>query len=152
MESSISVCGEPIGDEMSHHYLIDYHVHESHSRDAPTATLPALIRAAEENGVREMALTTHLIVTGPDVALSVQPDELPGYFKAIEKAQDDTDVHLRASLEVDYFPGFEAELEAVIEEYPLDFSLGSLHYVNGVDVGSRVDARRFFEGKRYQRQ
>lgn len=132
---------------MSPKALFDYHVHESHSRDAPTATLQALIAAAEEKGLTEVAFTTHLIVTGPDVYLSVQLDELPEYFESIEKAQDDTEVKLRAGLEIDYFPDQERHLEEIIEEYPLDFSMGSTHYINGVDIGSRVEARRFFEGR-----
>ena len=147
MKPSLRLGAETIGNEMHPSFPFDYHVHESHSRDAPDATLQAIIHEAEEQDIREIALTSHLIVTGPDTYLSIQMDELDEYFQGIWEAQEDTGVVLRAGLEVDYFPGFEAELEAVIEEYPLDFSLGSLHYVNGVDVGSRVDARRFFEGR-----
>lgn len=128
-------------------FPFDYHVHESHSRDAPGATLPAIIHEAEKRGIREIALTTHLIVSGPDVYLGVQMDELDEYFQGIEKAQDDTDVVLRAGLEVDYFPGEEKRLEKIIDEHPLDFSLGSTHYINGVDIGSRVHAGSFFEGR-----
>jgi histidinol-phosphatase (PHP family) len=132
---------------MRHSYPFDYHVHESHSRDAPDATLQAIIREAEKRGIREIALTSHLIVSGPDVYLGVQMDELDEYFQGIEKAQDDTGVVLRAGLEVDYFPGEEKRLGKIIEEHPLDYSLGSVHYVNGVDIGSRVQARSFFEGR-----
>lgn len=128
-------------------FPFDYHVHESHSRDAPSATLPAIIHEAEQQGIREIALTTHLIVSGPDVYLGVQMDELDEYFQGIEKAQDYTDVVLRAGLEVDYFPGEEKRLGKIIDEHPLDFSLGSVHYVNGVDIGSRVQASSFFEGR-----
>jgi histidinol-phosphatase (PHP family) len=128
-------------------FPFDFHVHESHSRDAPGATLPAIIHAAETRGIREIALTSHLIVTGPDTYLSVQMDELDEYFKGIEDAQEDTDVVLRAGLEVDYFPGEEKRLEKIIDEHPLDYCLGSIHYLNGVDIGSRRDARNFFKGR-----
>ena len=147
MKPSLSLGAEPIGDEMHHTFPFDYHVHECHSRDAPSATLPAIIHEAEERGIREIALTTHLIVSGPDVYLGVQMDELDEYFQGIEKAQDYTDVVLRAGLEVDYFPGEEKRLGKIIDEHPLDFSLGSVHYVNGVDIGSRVQASSFFEGR-----
>jgi histidinol-phosphatase (PHP family) len=128
-------------------FPFDYHVHESHSRDAPDATLPAIVHAAEGLGVQEIALTSHLIVSGPDVYLSVQMDELDEYFRGIEEAQDETDVTLRAGLEVDYFPGEEKRLRRIIDEHPLDYSLGSVHYVNGVDIGSRVHVRSFFVGR-----
>ena len=128
-------------------FPFDYHVHESHSRDAPEATLPAIIHSAEELGIEEIALTSHLIVAGPDIYLGVQMDELYEYFRGIEMAQDDTSVALRAGLEVDYFPDEERRLERIIDEHPLDYSLGSVHYVNGVDVGSRVQAGSFFVGR-----
>jgi len=132
---------------MRHSFPFDYHVHESHSRDAPDATLQAIIHEAEKRRIREIALTSHLIVSGPDMCLSVQMDELDEYFQGIEKAQDDTSVVLRAGLEVDYFPDEEKRLGKIIEEHPLDYSLGSVHYVNGVDIGSRVQAGSFFMGR-----
>ncbi len=138
---------ETIGNNMRFTFPFDYHVHESHSRDAPDATLPAIIHAAEERGIREIALTSHLIVTGPDVYLSIRMDELDEYFKGIWEAQQDTDVVLRAGLEVDYFPGEEKRLENIIDEHPLDYCLGSVHYLNGVDIGSKRDARNFFKGR-----
>ena len=138
---------ETIGNNMRFTFPFDYHIHESHSRDAPDATLPAIIYAAEERGISEIALTSHLIVTGPDVYLSVRMDELDEYFEGIWGAQQDTDVVLRAGLEVDYFPGEEKRLEKIIDEHPLDYCLGSVHYLNGVDIGSRVDARNFFRGR-----
>jgi len=147
VKPSLSLGIKPIGDEMHHTFPFDYHVHESHSRDAPGATLPAIIHEAEERGIREIALTTHLIVAGQDIYLGVQMDELDEYFLDIEKAQDDTSVVLRSGLEVDYFPGEEKRLEKIIDEHPLDFSLGSIHYINGVDIGSRVGASSFFEGR-----
>ena len=147
MKPSLSLGAEPIGNEMHYTFPFDYHVHECHSRDAPGATLPAIIHEAEERGIREIALTTHLIVAGPDIYLSVHMDELDEYFLDIEEAQDDTDVVLRAGLEVDYFPGEEKRLEKIIDEHPLDFSLGSIHYIKGVDIGSRVGASSFFEGR-----
>jgi len=127
--------------------IIDYHVHESHSRDAPTATIPSLVAAAEARGVEEMALTTHLILEGPDVLLGVQTEELDGYFRGIEEAQRRTGVRLRAGLEVDYFPSQERRIEAILDEHPLDYVLGSTHYINGVDIGSRVEAAGFFGGR-----
>jgi histidinol-phosphatase (PHP family) len=147
VKPSLSLGAETIGDEMNPSFPFDYHVHESHSRDAPDATLQAIIHEAEKRGIREIALTSHLIVSGPDVYLSVQMDELDEYFQGIWEAQEDTDVVLRAGLEVDYFPGEEKRLEKIIDEHPLDYCLGSIHYLNGVDIGSRMDARNFFKGR-----
>ncbi|OGD45263.1 hypothetical protein A3K69_04590 [Candidatus Bathyarchaeota archaeon RBG_16_57_9] len=127
--------------------IIDYHVHESRSKDATASTIQSLVKAAEARGVEEVAFTTHLILEGPDATLGIQPDELDGYFTDIEEAQRDTDVRLRAGLEVDYFASSESTLRRIIEEHPLDYVLGSTHYINGVDIGSRVEARGFFKGR-----
>ena len=41
----------------------------------------------------------------------------------------------------------EREIEEILDEYPLDYALGSLHYVRGIDIGSRRQAPSFFLGK-----
>lgn len=56
-------------------------------------------------------------------------------------------MRLRAGLEVDYFPSRERQIRAIVDEHPLDYVLGSTHYINGVDIGSRVEAAGFFGGR-----
>lgn len=122
----------------------DYHVHESHSRDAPKATLDAIIAKAEVKGIEEICFTSHLVLEGPDIGVGLQIDELSGYISQIEKAQSETGVTLRTGFEVDYFPSRERDIERLLNEYSVDFVLGSTHFINGVDIGSRIDSRKFF--------
>ena len=75
---------------MSPTALYDYHIHDSYSRDAPTSHLDRLVTVAEDRGLEEICITTHLIVAGKDTALGVQPEELPRYFRQIEEQQADT--------------------------------------------------------------
>jgi histidinol-phosphatase (PHP family) len=125
----------------------DYHVHESHSSDAPGATVEKYCRMAERRGIDEIAFTTHLILTGPDVEHGVSPEKIPEYLDEIEAARGDTTVELRSGLEVDYFPEVEKRIETVLDEHSLDFVLGSLHYIRGIDIGSRRNSPRFFAGR-----
>jgi len=125
----------------------DFHVHESHSSDAPLATVERYCKVAERRGIDEICFTTHLILTGPDVEHGISPEKIPGYLDEIQAAQEDTPVLLRSGLEIDWFPEIEREIEAVLEEYPLDYSLGSLHYVRGIDIGSRRQSPDFFLGR-----
>jgi histidinol-phosphatase (PHP family) len=127
--------------------MIDYHVHERHSRDAATAFIPEYIAAAEAQGITEIAFTTHLITVGPDVDISIKEAEIPEYIEEIRSAQNSTNVRLLAGLEVDYFPGQERHLDSIIRGYDFDFILGSTHYINGVDIGSRTQAEGFFQGR-----
>ena len=127
--------------------MIDYHVHERHSRDAATALIPDYITAAEAQGIKEIAFTNHFITIGPDVDISIKEEEIPEYLEDVRSAQDETKVKLLAGLEVDYFPGQERRLESVLKGHDFDFILGSTHYINGVDIGSRTQAEGFFQGR-----
>ena len=125
----------------------DFHVHECHSSDAPGASVEKYCRVAERRGINEVAFTTHLIVAGPDIEHGISPHLIPEYMEEIYAAQDGTDVVLRFGLEVDYFPGEERVLEKILSEYNLDIVLGSLHYIRGIDIGSRRNSPRFFKGR-----
>ena len=125
----------------------DFHVHERHSRDAPGAAVEDYCRAAENRGLDEICFTTHLIISGPDTANSIRVEEIPEYLEEIERAQSSTRVKLRAGLEVDYFPEMEGPLASLIDEYPFDFILGSLHIIRGYDIGERGGSMAFFGGR-----
>ena len=125
----------------------DFHIHESYSSDAPLATPDRYCRVAERRGIDEVCFTTHLILSGPDVKHGISPEKIPSYLRDIEAAQENTDVTLRAGFEIDWFPEVEREIEEILDEYPLDYALGSLHYVRGIDIGSRRQAPSFFLGK-----
>jgi len=126
----------------------DLHVHESHSGDAPGATVEGYCRVAEERGIDEIGFATHLIVTGPDTDYSIPPEHIAEYVEEVETAQASTGVKLKIGLEVDYFPEEARRLEALLDEYALDFVLGSLHYIHGHDIGSRRGTVSYFSGKR----
>jgi histidinol-phosphatase (PHP family) len=125
----------------------DFHIHESYSSDAPLATPEKYCVVAERRGINEICFTTHLILTGPDVKHGITPEKIPSYLRDVEAAQENTDITLRVGLEIDWFPEVAREIEEILDEYPLDYSLGSLHYVRGIDIGSRRQSPSFFLGK-----
>jgi histidinol-phosphatase (PHP family) len=125
----------------------DYHIHESYSSDAPLATPEKYSKVAERRGIDEVCFTTHLVLTGPDIQHGISPENITSYLRDIELAQETTDVTLRTGLEIDWFPEVEREIEEVLDEHVIDYVLGSLHYVRGIDIGSRRQAPSFFLGK-----
>jgi histidinol-phosphatase (PHP family) len=125
----------------------DFHVHESHSSDAPLATVEKYCRVAERRGIDEICFTTHLILTGPDKQHGISPGDIPEYIEEIQAAREDTPVKLRTGLEVDWFPEVERRIEKIIGEHHLDYVLGSMHYIRGVDIGSRRHSPAFFLGR-----
>ena len=128
----------------------DFHVHEHHSGDAPGATAIDYCRVAEEQGFDEICFTTHLIIAGKDTNNGIHPSRIPEYVEEIESAQTSTSVKLRIGLEVDYFPEEEARIASILDEYPLDFILGSLHYIRGFDIGDKAGSTAFFGGRKIQ--
>jgi histidinol-phosphatase (PHP family) len=128
----------------------DFHVHESHSSDAPLATVEKYCKVAERRGIDEICFTTHLILTGPDVQHGISPEKIPEYLQEIQTAQESTTVKLRMGLEIDWFPEVERQIEAIVDEHHLDYSLGSMHYVRGIDIGSRRQSPVFFLGRRLE--
>lgn len=128
----------------------DFHVHEHHSGDAPGATVIDYCMVAEEKGFDEICFTTHFIIAGKDANNGVHPRLIPEYIDEIESAQTSTSVKLRIGLEVDYFPEEEARLASILDEYHLDFVLGSLHYIRGFDIGDKEGSFAFFGGRKIQ--
>lgn len=125
----------------------DYHIHESHSRDAREASMEKYIQVAEDRGIQEICFTTHLIMAGPDVELGIRDHEIDGYYDGIHRLNLETEVTLKAGLEVDYIPGEQGKVEGVIDQYDWDYILGSVHLVGEWDVGSRRRSPGFFEGR-----
>jgi len=125
----------------------DYHVHERHSQDATETSVKDIVKAAEARRLVEVAFTTHMITGGVDHGFGLQPDEIQGYLNEIYDAQEDTGVTLRTGVEVDYFPEEERNIERVLDEYPFDFVLGSVHRVNGLSIATRDEAAMFFGGR-----
>lgn len=126
---------------------LDYHVHESYSKDARASTVERYIEVANRKGIDEIAFTTHLIITGQYTSIGVQPEEIPAYIDNIHRLDDTTDIKLKVGLEIDYFQDKEKEIGALTDEYSFDYILGSLHYVRGYDIAGRHDAPRYFSGR-----
>ncbi len=125
----------------------DYHTHESYSKDARSTKIEDYIVAAQKLGIEELAVTTHQIITGDYSDFGIQPYQIPEYIDNIHRLDETTDVRLKVGLEMDYFPSAERELEALVDEYPFDFILGSTHFIDKFDVGSRNDTPQFFANR-----
>ncbi len=77
------------------------------------------IKRAELTSVNEVALTTHLIVSGLNTSTSIRAEEIPAYLEDIWSVAADTDVKLKTGFEVDYIPEEERKIERPVKEYRL---------------------------------
>ncbi|MDD4504116.1 MAG: histidinol-phosphatase HisJ family protein [Clostridiaceae bacterium] len=119
-------------------YLIDYHVHSIYSHDGRN-TIMELCQSAVRKGIREIAITDHFEPSIEDECCSFYNQK--GYWADITKAKQTFKSKLKIKLGVELghphlFPKIS---NAILEDFPYDYVLGSVHKLpEGIDV-SEID-------------
>ena len=110
--------------------MFDFHMHSSLSFDSKT-TAADMIRAADEAGLREICFTDHY-----DCHWS-ESDEHNLFsladYRAAYDALPASSVTVRRGVEMGLTAWNRGIAEAFTQSYPLDFVIGSLHFVDGYD-------------------
>jgi histidinol-phosphatase (PHP family) len=124
--------------------IVDYHMHlrgRSNDHEGPiehtAEVVERYVEAARERGVDEIGFTEHLyyfhqfdsLVEHPYQRAKIAHD-LQAYVDAVLEAKR-RGLPVKLGLEVDYFPGREAELAEILAPYPWDYLLGSVHILEG---------------------
>ena len=110
--------------------LPDYHIHTAlcgHAEGMPLAYAEAAFR----QGLPEIGFADHL-PAGPGFAPvhAMALREMETYVAEVESArQAFPDLTIRLGVEADLYPGFEAHLEALRRRFPIEFVIGSAHYI-----------------------
>jgi histidinol-phosphatase (PHP family) len=128
-------------------YKTDYHMHSSYSdgRSAPEDYIAPAIVA----GLSEIGFSEHLTLFQDPEDWNMSPVNISPYISHLESLQKNVkDIKVKISLEVDYFKGRETEIREFLKPFPLDYIIGSVHYLGEktVDVGPE-----FYEGKSIDR-
>ncbi len=111
---------------------IDYHVHTDNSMDckAPMATM---CEAAVAIGIQELAFTDHLNSHTLDMDLGYYNAD--HYFEDIERCRAMfPDLTIRAGVEVGEPHRFWKRVQPILDSYPYDLVLGSVHWVGNESV------------------
>jgi histidinol-phosphatase (PHP family) len=105
----------------------DYHMHSSFSADS-NASVRDMCGSAIQQGIPEIALTEHYDLHPKERPLFYKPD---AWWQEIERVRTALDKRLilRAGVEIGEPHRFPDEVQALIDHYPYDFIIGSLHYV-----------------------
>jgi histidinol-phosphatase (PHP family) len=124
-------------------YKTDYHMHTLYSdgRSAPEEYVAAGIAG----GLMEIGFSEHLNLFKDNEDWVMSPSVVTPYLTHLEKLRDQTnDIKIKIGFEVDYFPGREKETGDFLSPLPLDYVIGSVHYLGEktVDLGPE-----FYEGK-----
>lgn len=107
--------------------LVDYHMHSILSDGKQT--YEEMIKKAIEIGLEEVGFSDHVCLK--TVEWAVSPIDIPVMTEQIlelrEKYQDQ--ITVRYGIEMDYFPGKEKEIQKIISQLPLDYVIGSVHFI-----------------------
>jgi histidinol-phosphatase (PHP family) len=128
--------------------LVDYHMHLRDSGERIAHRVDAVepfVEAAARRGVDEIGFSEHVYYFRETRALWDRPYEsercvygLDAYVDAVLEAKR-RGLPVKLGLEVDHVGERQDELAAVLEPYPWDFLLGSVHNVEGLAVDSAPD-------------
>ena len=126
-------------------YKTDYHIHSSFSdgRSAPEDYIAPAVAA----GLSEIGFSEHLTLFKDLEHWNMNPENIFPYITSIESIRNSTNnIKIKTGLEVDFIAGKENEMRAYLSSIPLDYIIGSIHYLGEktVDFGPE-----FYEGKSY---
>ncbi len=112
--------------------ISDYHMHTplcGHAVGAPQE----YVKHAIQVGLKEIGFSDHApMVHEPMPGVTMSFDELPTYQGMIEdvKRRFARDITIKVALESDFLPGFEDKTKAIIDSYPYDYIIGSVHFID----------------------
>jgi histidinol-phosphatase (PHP family) len=120
--------------------LIDYHTHHVRCGHA-SGELEDYVKRGIEIGLVQLGLSDHMPLLHVDPAtylpgMAMPMEELPRYVEEClhlkEKYRNSIDI--RIGLEGDYIEGYESEIQSIIQAYPWDYVIGSVHFLGEWDI------------------
>lgn len=134
--------------------LTDFHAHSTYSDGS---FIDWMVRTADELGLAGIGISDHATVS--DRAPMREHRLRSGYNldltyerrrTAIDRLRSRFDIEVYDAVEVDYDPRDEAAIEAFLAEAGFDYALGSVHFVDGVNVHRPGPFRNRSEAERRQ--
>ncbi len=117
--------------------LVDYHIHTPYCGHAHGKTIE-YVESAIDLGLKEICFTDHLgryYLTSSQKKRywdwGMNQSHIARYIAEIDDLRDTFDdrILIKAGLEIDYIQGAEEIVSDIIDKYPLDFVLGSIHCI-----------------------
>lgn len=131
--------------------LTDYHTHSYRCGHA-VGTMRQYVESAISRGIGELGLTDHIWLYFEDdhsrrnPTFAMSENEFAAHVEEMLRLRDEYAgrINIRISVEADYIAGREDELLAILDRYPFDYVLGSVHFLDGwpLDAPEEVDRYR----------
>jgi histidinol-phosphatase (PHP family) len=123
--------------------LIDYHLHTKRCGHA-SGSMEEYARQAAGLGLAEIGFSDHFpMLHIEDRSLAMGLEELPRYVEdVLTLGRSFTGLQVRLGIEVDFIPETLPRLRTLLADFPFDYVMGSVHYVDGWGF----DDPRYLEG------
>lgn len=107
-------------------------------------TLEEQIAGAHAAGLDELGISDHYVAhPSLQVEWSMPLDSLPSYIQKLQNAAAQLrELRLRVGVEADYFPEAVDELRGRLDPLPLDYVIGSVHYLSKFPIDEH---KRYWE-------
>ena len=111
--------------------ICDYHMHTplcGHASGHPEE----YANHALKMGLKEIGFSDHApFVVKPLQGITMKMDELPLYHTMIEdvRARFKGRLEVRIGIEADFVPGYEKQTKTILDAYPYDYVIGSVHFI-----------------------
>lgn len=111
--------------------ISDYHMHTplcGHAVGEPAE----YARTAVSLGLTEIGFSDHApFVHTEDPKVTMGIKQLPQYYRMIEdvRKQFVGSLIIKIAIEADYIPGYEDKTKAILDDYPYDYVIGSVHFI-----------------------
>ena len=109
----------------------DYHIHTKlcgHAIGEPIE----YAQKALDLGLSEIGFSDHApFVVHEYPGITMSPAQLPVYHKMIENVRDEFKgkIDVKVGIEADFIPGFEQKTKSILDAYPYDYIIGSVHFI-----------------------
>jgi histidinol-phosphatase (PHP family) len=109
----------------------DYHMHTplcGHASGQPQEYAEHAIKI----GLTEIGFSDHApLVSHKDPSIAMDHSQLPVYLHMIESVRAEFDDNLKVliGIEADYIPGYEDMTKHILAQYPYDYVIGSVHFI-----------------------
>ena len=111
--------------------IADYHMHTPLCGHAVGEPLE-YAEAAVEIGLEEIGFSDHApFVHYEDPGITMNIKQLPEYYRMMEDVRKKYSnlLRIKIGIEADYIPGYEKKTKAILEDYPYDYVIGSVHFI-----------------------
>jgi histidinol-phosphatase (PHP family) len=91
------------------------------------------VKQAIKVGLKEIGFSDHApMVHKPMPGITMAYDELPKYHETIEEVRKRyaSQISVKIALESDFLIGYENKTKAIIDSYPYDYIIGSVHFID----------------------